>query len=145
MLVARLLRLAKLTDNADYYAKAERLLQVLWPLMNRWPRGFASTIAALDFLVEGPNEIAIAGRAGAKDTQRLLQTVRRHYLPNSVIALVDPTGGEARDLARKIPLLADKTLRGGKATFFVCRNFACKFPVTDPGDVAGALELEKKQ
>ena len=31
-----------------------------------------------------------------------------------------------------MPLLADRAILGGRPTAYVCRNFACRLPVTDP-------------
>ena len=33
-------------------------------------------------------------------------------------------------------LLAEKSLRGGEATVYDCRDFACLLPVTDPADLS---------
>jgi len=104
-----------------------------------------SMIETLDFFVEGPKEIAIAGRPGAEDTLQLLRTIHRYYIPNRVLALVDPDSPKAALLGQRFPLLAGKTLINGRAACFVCKNYACELPVTTPEGVMKALGLSKKQ
>jgi uncharacterized protein YyaL (SSP411 family) len=38
-----------------------------------------------------------------------------------------------------VPLLAHRTLVGGRAAAYVCRHFTCDAPVTDPAALAAAL------
>ncbi|MBC7274375.1 MAG: hypothetical protein H5T76_37690, partial [Streptomyces sp.] len=39
----------------------------------------------------------------------------------------------------EFPLLADRPLSGGEPTAYVCRNFTCDAPTTDPERLRGAL------
>ena len=38
-----------------------------------------------------------------------------------------------------MPALAAMRMRGGQATAYVCRDFACDAPTTDPGELNGIL------
>jgi uncharacterized protein YyaL (SSP411 family) len=50
------------------------------------------------------------------------------------VGWLDPAAG-----ASSLPLLAGKTLSEGKPAAYVCRNYACDKPVTDPADLTKAL------
>ena len=39
-----------------------------------------------------------------------------------------------------MPLLEGRTMVDGKTTAYVCRNYACELPVTDPAALARQLE-----
>jgi uncharacterized protein YyaL (SSP411 family) len=41
--------------------------------------------------------------------------------------------------ASAVPLLHDRVAIDGRATAYVCRNFACNLPVTDPAALADQL------
>ena len=60
--------------------------------------------------------------------------LRRHYLPNRICASRDPADAETDH-----PLLKGKDLVNGKAALYVCRNFACLRPVTDPAEIEAVL------
>ncbi|HEY7970994.1 MAG TPA: hypothetical protein VID95_13445, partial [Candidatus Limnocylindrales bacterium] len=38
-----------------------------------------------------------------------------------------------------VPLLADRTMIDGRPTAYVCRDFACRLPVTDPESLRAQL------
>ncbi|QYY41240.1 hypothetical protein ACKE5C_09845 [Aneurinibacillus thermoaerophilus] len=59
----------------------------------------------------------------------MIQEIRAHFIPNSVVSVV--TDETREKLLLLAPLLTDKTARKGKATVYVCENFACQAPVTD--------------
>jgi uncharacterized protein YyaL (SSP411 family) len=80
-------------------------------------------------------EIAIVGPRLAPGTVALLAAARARYLPARVVGGFDPATGPS-----DLPLLAGKTLSGGKPTAYVCRNYVCDAPMTDPASLTKALE-----
>jgi uncharacterized protein len=104
--------------------------------MERLPGAFGRLLAALDFHLSRPREIAIIGEPGAPDTQALIDAVYARYLPNKVVAGRAPEDEEATGL---VPLLAEREARGGRATAYVCEGYACQSPTTDPEELAGQL------
>ena len=136
--VWNMLRLSFFTDNKDYRAKAEQTLNSFGDRMGNSPRGFTTMICAADFFQSTPKEIALIGKRGASDTSKLIGAVHDLYVPNKIIAFMEPGKANEKELQKRIPLLAGKSLRGGKATAYVCQNYSCKLPVTD------AAELQKQ-
>jgi uncharacterized protein YyaL (SSP411 family) len=70
-------------------------------------------------------------------TQALLETVHSRYLPNKVLVVAGPD--QVDGLSQRIPLLAGRTRIDGKATAYVCENYACQLPVTDSAALARQL------
>ena len=132
-----LMRLGYFFDREDFKAKALKTLSLFQPFMNEVPTGFGQMLCALNYAMEGPREIAIAGSPDDPQTQELLRTVARHYVPNRVFALRNPEASD--ELTSRIVLLANKEMIGGKPAAYVCRNFACDHPVTNPEDLARQL------
>jgi len=132
-----LLRLERLTGVGSYRTRALELLKGVKPLLEKAPMAFSYTILALEYVLHAPVEIAVLGDPQADETRKLLRVVYQSFLPNKVLAAVtppvDPAIGEA------VPLLAGKTSEGGKPTAFVCRDYACKAPVTQPGELERLL------
>ena len=130
-----LLRLALITGNQDYSAKAAKPLRVLSDVMGQAPAGTGHWLAALDFYVSTPKEIAVVGPRTNPATKQLLDAVFSRYLPNKVV--VGSPGTAAGDGA--IPLLQDRGMIDGKPTAYVCQNYACQLPVTDEPALAAQL------
>ena len=80
-----LLRLSVVTGNEDYAAKAVSPLRSLAELMGRAPAGTGRWIAALDFYLSTPKEVAVIGPPDDPATSALLREVNRRYLPNRVV------------------------------------------------------------
>jgi uncharacterized protein YyaL (SSP411 family) len=132
-----LLRLSLLLDRDDYRVRAESILESLGGGMEKVPGAFGRLLAALDFNLSRPKEIAVVGDPESGDTEALLDVVFGSYLPNKVVA------GRARDgdAAPTVPLLADRPMRDGRATAYVCEGYACQSPTDDPVELAGQLGM----
>jgi hypothetical protein len=130
------LRLAVLADRPDYAGYAVGVLQLMADAMAAQPGAFGRLLSALDFHLYPGQEIAIVGDPAAGDTRALMAEVRRRYLPNTTLALLAPGDETAPAL---IPLLQGRTLIGGCAAAYVCRNYTCNLPVTDPAALASQL------
>jgi hypothetical protein len=95
-------------------------------------------LVALDFRLSKPQQIIIAGKPGLPDTEAMLREVGGRYLPNLVVLLAD--GGEAQAfLSQHVALLKEVKPLDGKATAYVCENFACQLPTNEVGKVREML------
>jgi uncharacterized protein len=131
-----LLRLAAFTGEEAYRKQADHYLQSLADVMVQRPQAFGHVLGALDFAISPSKEFAILGDPRAADTRALLQMLNERYLPNSVLACCSPADTQA---TQTIPLLANRPLKEGKATAYVCQNFACQAPVTSPEELKKLL------
>ena len=67
------------------------------------------------------------------DREPLLGEVFRRYLPNRVVTgAVEGAGGD-------LPLLAGKRARG-RPTAYVCEQYACQAPTTEPAELGSQLD-----
>jgi len=125
-----LLRLAQFTDRAAYRDAAEKTLQLFGDHLNKGPSAVPQMACALDFYLSKPKQIVIAGKADAPDTRAMLNAVRERYLPNAIVILAD--GGDSqKTLTKLLPFLETIKPIGGKATAYVCVNYACQLPTND--------------
>jgi uncharacterized protein YyaL (SSP411 family) len=86
--------------------------------------------AALSTSLAAPEQIVLVG-PDSDDTEALWQAAHRSYRPFAQVFRVIP--GEAQTaLGRLLPWTAAMTMRDGKPAAYVCRNFACDAPTTDP-------------
>ena len=125
-----LLRLAAFTGERKYGDAAETAIAGALPYARRYPTAFAEWLSAFTFAVGDAVEIAIVGDPVAPDTRALLEVVRAGFRPLAVVAM---------GAAGHVPVLEGRPLRDGRATAYVCRNFACRAPATEPADLAAQL------
>ncbi|HKY07841.1 MAG TPA: thioredoxin domain-containing protein [Candidatus Binatia bacterium] len=130
-----LLRLHHFTGKESYRAGAERILRAYYDAMESQPFGFAHMLCALDFYVEGAQEIVVIGNLVDTASQELIRGIDSLYLPNKVMQLVAP----GTSLGELSPLLKGKTQIDGRPTVYVCQNFTCSAPVTSVSEVKALL------
>jgi uncharacterized protein YyaL (SSP411 family) len=131
-----LLRLAAFTGEEAYRRRADDYLQSLADILVQHPQAFGHALCALDFALSANKEIAIIGDPHESDTRILLECVNKRYLPESVLACSAP---EDTSAAQTIALLADRPLKDGKATAYLCQNFACQAPINTVEDLEQLL------
>lgn len=61
-------------------------------------------------------------------------------MPGRILAVADGPGGRAGLLYRRIETLHRLKPVDGRAAAYVCRNFACSLPVTEPDELATSLD-----
>ncbi len=132
-----LLRLAAYTGEDNYRSRAATILRPLVPAMTEHPSALSQMLIALDFLLGPAYEVAILGDPAAPETHALLDVINRQFHPNLVLAVARPDDKAAAEM---IPLLQDRPQRDGRATAYVCQQFACKEPVTTPEALAAQLQ-----
>jgi uncharacterized protein YyaL (SSP411 family) len=130
-------RLALYTADDRYRAAAERTLVAAGALLRQYANAVGEMLCALDFYLAGPREIAIIGAPAAPDTGALLEVVYSRFRPHQIVAVAAPDDQAA---VSAIALLADRPQRHGRATAYVCQNFACQTPVTDPAELVLQLD-----
>ena len=131
-----LLRLARLLDRPELAGEAREVLGLMADALAEQPLAFGRLLAALELDVHPGYEIAVIGDPSDAATAALLAEVHRRFLPTSVVAAAAP----GDPVAAQVPLLAGRALRDGRPAAYVCRNYACNLPVTDPAALAAQLE-----
>ncbi len=129
-----LARLSFHFDRADFREAAVGAVRAYGKQLLRFQRGFAKSLAVVDFLTEGPIELALVGAPEDGGFRALMDAVRAPYLPNRILAVTGRLDGGSPH-----PLLAGKQMVDGRAALYICRNFSCQRPLTEAGAVADAL------
>jgi len=132
MAASVLLKLSLLTGNGEYWQVAEQSVGAMTKFMSQYPSGFGQWLNAAAFMLSEPREVALVG--SQDELEPLLDVVRSGYRPFQVIAAGD--GGAEPPL----PLLENRPRVDGKGTAYVCRQFVCQAPVTNPDELARELD-----
>ena len=97
-------------------------------------------LVALENSLGKPRQIVIAGKKDSPETKALLKEVHRHFLPNTIVILADASEGQ-KYLGENNEAIRAMSLVEGKPAAYVCENFTCKAPVTDPTQLRELLKL----
>jgi uncharacterized protein YyaL (SSP411 family) len=126
-----LLKLAALTERKDFRAAAERSLRLFSSRLQQMPQGVPYLLLALDFSLEEPRRIVLAGDLHAPAGKRLLQAAHRVYQPHKVVlANAGPVEPFALTLKPK----------DSQPTAYVCTGTACQPPTHDTAKVRELLK-----
>jgi uncharacterized protein len=127
-----LLSYSALTGSAAHRDAAVAALPSVPALAARFPRAVGWGLAVAEAALSGPVEVAIVGPPSA-ERDALHVAAMTAAPPGAVIALGDGADGAG------IPLLAGRGPVEGAAAAYVCRDFVCRAPVTDPDQLVAAL------
>jgi uncharacterized protein YyaL (SSP411 family) len=122
-----LLSHSALTGSARYREAALAALGPVVPLADRHARFAGWGLAVAEAALAGPLEVAVTGPADDPRTRELHRTA----LLSPVPAVVATGSG--------VPLMEGRTPVDGSPAAYVCRDFACRMPVTDPDALRGEL------
>jgi uncharacterized protein YyaL (SSP411 family) len=133
-----LLRLSRFTGDMEYDRRGRAVLDAFGAQVSRAPMAHCALLLAADFALGPSFEIVIAGKRGGEDVAAMRSALESVYQPNRVVVF------RPVDDADVITRLASYTknqiaLGEGRATAYVCRDFACSRPTTDPAEMLGLL------
>jgi uncharacterized protein len=129
-----LLRLHALTGEDRYRARAEEILRLYQAAAIENPFGYTTWLEALERWSEGATEVVIVGAPEAPDTRALWRAAASRWIPHRTLVRVEPGAAAIPAVARDRPAV------GGRATAYVCKDFACSRPVHVAEDLLSLLE-----
>jgi hypothetical protein len=130
-----LLRLERVTARPDLEEKAARIAEAFSALIAASPTSHTQLLLALDFALGPSQEIVIAGDPESSDTRALLRALQSSFAPNRVV-LFRPTEPEAlTEIVEIAPFLRRMEAFSDRATAYVCQNYQCDLPTSDPEEL----------
>src|SRR5437588_1691444 len=133
-----LAQLAAMQSDSQFLMRAKQTIGAFASQLTNFPSALPQMLVAVDFLQGSPRQIVIAGAKNDQRTHALLAEVRRHFLPRTILLLVDAGAGQKFLGETNASLSAMEPVNGGPAVY-VCENFTCRAPVTDPRELAQIL------
>jgi uncharacterized protein YyaL (SSP411 family) len=131
------LRLYLLTGDDRWRARAERLFEALSSELRRYPAGYTRLLQSAAWLLEPTREVVITGMPGDPSTKAMLDVVRRSFSPETVALFHSAAKPEA--LPKIAPFVRGMLPRGEGACAYICQDFMCREPLTDPVELARIL------
>ncbi len=139
--VWNLLRLAEMTHQPEWKKLAGAALKHFGDRLREQPQSLPHMLAALDFHLGTPKQVVLAGDPSGAAVQALLKVVHSTYVPNKVLLFAD--GGNGQEyLGRSNPAVRAMVPVDGKPTAYVCENYVCRLPTSEPEVLARLLTEE---
>uniref|UniRef100_A0A8C1N2T4 Spermatogenesis associated 20 n=1 Tax=Cyprinus carpio TaxID=7962 RepID=A0A8C1N2T4_CYPCA len=132
-----LLRLSHLTGRQDWIQRSQQLLTAFSDKLIKVPVALPDMVRSVMAQHYTLKQIVICGQPDAEDTASLISCVNSLFLPHKVLMLAD--GNTEGFLYQRLPVLSTLVAQEGKATAYVCENFACALPVTCPQELRRLL------
>jgi uncharacterized protein YyaL (SSP411 family) len=136
-----LLRLGRLTADAELENRALAIETAFADRVRKVPSAHTQLLAAVDFRLGPSREVVIVGEPGGSDTEALLGALRGRFEPGTVV-LFRPAGEDGGEVTRLAPFAEEMREIGGRASAYVCRDYACERPVTAQADLQAMLAIE---
>jgi uncharacterized protein YyaL (SSP411 family) len=132
-----LLRLALICDRPDFEQRSLACLRAVAPVFDRATTAFGRTLAALDFYLSTPQELAVVWPEGqsADAAKPFVDLVRDTYAPNLLLI-----GGAAGQVDNASMVLDDREALRGLPTAYLCEKYVCQAPTTDPAELRAQLD-----
>jgi len=124
-----LLKLAAITERTDFKSAAGATLHLFANRLRTQPAGMATMLQAMDFWLEEPKRVVIAGDVTSAKFRELLRAAHSVYQPNKIVL---GNAGAVEPFARTLPAK-------GEATVYVCTGTACQAPTEEAGKVREGL------
>jgi uncharacterized protein YyaL (SSP411 family) len=141
--VRNLSRLSEMLHREEWHQLAMRTANAFSASLKRSPSGMAQMLASIGWLQGSPKLVLIHGDANSAPTKLLVDETRKLFLPRRVTLQIN--AGSREFFESKVPFVAALPVgASGIATAYVCENFVCQLPTTDPAVLARLLASPAK-
>ncbi len=117
-----LLKLGKITGKKEFTDAAEGTLRFFSQRLQQVPQALTSMLRALDFSLEEPIRVVIAGNILAGATLQLLEAAHAVYVPNRIVL---SNSGPVEEFARTL-------MEKDRPVAYLCTGSACQAPADNP-------------
>ena len=125
-----LLNLAAITGREAFKKPAEATLRLFAHRLQNFPQAMPFMLHALDFSLEEPRRVVIAGKSDSKQFRELLHAAHSVYEPDKIVL---GNIGAVEAFARSLPVK-------NEAMVYLCAGQSCQPPTSDAAKVKEMLK-----
>ena len=115
----------------SYRARGRACIEAFRAQWTGSPQALPQLLCALELALDAPRHVVLAGDPQAADFRALAAVLHERLGPRRALLCADGADGQ-RWLAERAPWLVEMRPVEGRATAYVCEDFACQAPVTTP-------------
>ncbi len=138
------LRLARMLDDSALEHRALQTLRAFATEVRRAPSSLPAMLEAWLLSTTPPRQVVIAGAPGDPAREELARIARAHAEPGTALLYADGGGGQ-KWLQERLDFLRSATPVDRRPAAYVCENFTCRLPITDPAELRRELRAVKEK
>jgi len=123
-----ILKLARLTSDFQMEDNAMAHINTFIGTISEMPRAYAYFLMAVQFVIGPTKEVVITSESENDESDNMLKLIQTGFYPEMV--LIYKNNKWESDLVGIAPFTKEQVSIQGKATAYVCENFACQAPTT---------------
>jgi len=128
-----LLKLGAISGRKDFTEAAGKTLHLFAHRLQHFPQAMPFMLHALDFSLQEPKRVVIAGDTNSPDFRELLQAAHSVYQPDKIVL---GNAGAVEEFARSLPVK-------NEAMVYLCTGNSCQPPTSDTAQMKKMLKGDK--
>ena len=124
-----LLKLGAITGRKDFTGAAGKTLRFFAQRLQHFPQAMPFMLRALDFSLQEPRRVVIAGDTDSAEFHGLLRAAHSVYQPDKIVL---GNAGAVEEFARSLPAKAGPVV-------YLCTGNSCQPPTSDAAEVKAGL------
>ncbi|MEQ8156355.1 MAG: thioredoxin domain-containing protein [Clostridiaceae bacterium] len=134
-----LIRLSRISGNTEMEEYAGKLQEAFSKSVEETPLGYTQMLAGIEYLRGQAFEVVISGERKSRDTMDMISALNKRFMPNMIVVF-NPINEDNSDILDIAKYAKEQKSVNGRATAYVCKNFACGVPVTDVNEMVNNLQ-----
>ncbi|MFW6377474.1 MAG: thioredoxin domain-containing protein, partial [bacterium] len=122
--------------------KADQMIHVFSDKIKVSPSAYCQFLNELQTVLLPYYDIIVVGNKEDRVTIKILKFLRNNYRPDVSLLLIpaDKTTEEYKELEREIWFIKDYKQIQNKTTIYLCENYNCNTPITEPEELFELLK-----
>ncbi len=135
-----LIKIARLTEDPLLEEMAVKTERSFSENVKRAPTAHTQFLAAVDYKLGPSFEVVVAGKSRTPDTDEMIRTINKHYIPNKVVIFKDTD--KPIEVNKIATSLKYKGSINDRATAHICSSGSCKIPTNDISEMLKLLGIK---
>ena len=128
MMADVLVRLSTITGHDAWRSMAATSMRGVHDIMEQFPTGAGHWLCGLDSYLTESKEVVVVTGPDSADARPMLRRLASEYQAGAVAVVKS----EVSDIGGEWPIFQGRHAIDGRPTAYVCRNYACRLPTTNP-------------
>lgn len=135
-----LIKIARLTEDPLLEEMAVKTERSFSENVKRAPTAHTQFLAAVDYKLGPSFEVVVAGKSRTPDTDEMIRTINKYYIPNKVVIFKDTD--KPIEVNKIATSLKYKGSINDRATAHICSSGSCKIPTNDISEMLKLLGIK---